>query len=76
MNQMFDAYVTSGLFDRAGAAMFALGDGSVRFESGDAFDTLHALKTAGERFDGIVLDPPKFARNRGGVEAYRHRTLL
>ena len=41
---------------------------NVRFESGDAFDTLHALKTAGERFDGIVLDPPKFARSRGGVE--------
>ncbi|MGO9112345.1 MAG: class I SAM-dependent rRNA methyltransferase [Thermoguttaceae bacterium] len=41
---------------------------NVRFESGDAFDTLHALKTAGERFDGLVLDPPKFARSRGGVE--------
>jgi 23S rRNA (cytosine1962-C5)-methyltransferase len=41
---------------------------NVRFESGDAFDTLHALKTSGERFDGIVLDPPKFARSRGGVD--------
>ena len=38
MNQMFDAYVTSGLFDRAGAAMFALGDGSVRFESGEQIE--------------------------------------
>ena len=44
------------------------GLGNVRFESGDAFETLHALKTAGERFDGIVLDPPKFARSRGGVD--------
>ncbi len=42
--------------------------GNVRFESGDAFDALHALKTAGERFDGLVLDPPKFARSRGGVD--------
>ncbi len=44
------------------------GLGNVRFESGDVFDTLHALKTAGERFGGVVLDPPKFARSRGGVE--------
>ena len=44
------------------------GLGNVRFESGDAFETLHALKTAGERFDGLVLDPPKFARSRSGVE--------
>jgi len=44
------------------------GLGNVRFESGDAFDTLHALKTAGERFDGVVLDPPKFARSRSGVD--------
>ena len=41
---------------------------NLRFESGDAFETLHALKTAGERFEGLVLDPPKFARSRGGVE--------
>ena len=41
---------------------------NVRFESGDAFDSLHALKTAGERFDGVVLDPPKFARSRAAVE--------
>jgi WD40 repeat protein len=31
----FDAYVTSALFDRAGGAVFALGDGSVRFEGGE-----------------------------------------
>jgi WD40 repeat protein len=39
MSQSFDAssfgaYVTSALFDRAGKAAFALGDGSVRFEDG------------------------------------------
>jgi WD40 repeat protein len=32
MNQSFDAYVTAALFDRAGRAAFALGDGTVRFE--------------------------------------------
>ncbi len=31
---MFDAYVTAALFDRAGRAAFALGDGTVRFEDG------------------------------------------
>jgi WD40 repeat protein len=34
MNLTFDAYVTAALFDRAGRAVFALGDGSVRFEDG------------------------------------------
>jgi 23S rRNA (cytosine1962-C5)-methyltransferase len=44
------------------------GLGNIRFECGEAFETLHALKAAGERFEGIVLDPPKFARSRGAVE--------
>jgi WD40 repeat protein len=34
----FDAYVTAALFDPHGQAMFALGDGSVRFESGARVD--------------------------------------
>jgi 23S rRNA (cytosine1962-C5)-methyltransferase len=44
------------------------GAANVRFDCGDAFETLHALKSAGERFDGVVLDPPKFAKNRGAVD--------
>ena len=36
MNSAFDAYVTAVSFDRAGQAVFALGDGSVRFEGGAA----------------------------------------
>jgi len=32
----FDAYVTTALFDGEGAAAFALGDGTVRFESGES----------------------------------------
>jgi WD40 repeat protein len=35
MTPSFDAYVTAALFDAAGRAMFALGDGSVRFEAGE-----------------------------------------
>ena len=34
MSLSFDAYVTSALFDRSGRAVFALGDGTVRFEDG------------------------------------------
>ena len=29
---------------------------------------LARAETAGERFDGVVLDPPKFARSRGAVD--------
>jgi len=45
MSQSFEAYVTQALFDRAGAAIFALGDGSVRFEDG----------TKVEAHDGAIL---------------------
>lgn len=45
MNFDFDAYVTAALFDRAGRASFALGDGSVRFEGGELL----------EAHDGAVL---------------------
>jgi WD40 repeat protein len=34
----FDAYVTAALFDRTGRAAFALGDGTVRFEGGEAVE--------------------------------------
>lgn len=45
MNFAFDAYVTAALFDRAGRASFALGDGSIRFEGGESL----------EAHDGAVL---------------------
>jgi 23S rRNA (cytosine1962-C5)-methyltransferase len=45
---------------------------NVRFSHGDAFETLAALAAAGERFDGVVLDPPRFARSRATIgEALR-----
>lgn len=40
----------------------------IRFEEGAAVDTMRRLHAAGERFDGVVLDPPKMARTRGGLE--------
>ena len=38
MSFAFDAYVTAALFDRAGRAGFALGDGTVRFEGGETVE--------------------------------------
>jgi len=38
----------------------------------NAFDYLHELDRAGERFDTIVLDPPAFAKSKSALEnAYR-----
>jgi 23S rRNA (cytosine1962-C5)-methyltransferase len=41
---------------------------AVRFEAADCFDALQALAAARERFGGVILDPPKFARSRGSVD--------
>lgn len=41
---------------------------NVTFEQGEAFATLDALGEQGVKFGGIVLDPPKFARGRRGVD--------
>ena len=37
----------------------------------NAFDRLHALDAAGERFGAIVLDPPAFAKNRKALPGAR-----
>jgi len=42
---------------------------SVRFECADAFKSLDDLIARGEKFDAVILDPPKFARGRGGANA-------
>lgn len=45
MTFQFDAYVTAALFQKDGKAAFALGDGTVRFESGETI----------EAHDGAIL---------------------
>lgn len=40
---------------------------NVRFEVGDGFQQLDALIAQGAKFDAVILDPPKFARGRGGA---------
>jgi 23S rRNA (cytosine1962-C5)-methyltransferase len=41
---------------------------NVSFVAADVFEHLAALEAAGERFDLVVLDPPKFARTRQTVD--------
>jgi 23S rRNA (cytosine1962-C5)-methyltransferase len=41
---------------------------NVRFQCGDGFRTMETLVESGERFGGVVLDPPKFARSRGSLD--------
>jgi 23S rRNA (cytosine1962-C5)-methyltransferase len=41
---------------------------AARWEEADVFEALRALRAAGETFDLIVLDPPKFAASHHHVE--------
>lgn len=41
----------------------------LRFRKQDSFKALEDLAAAGESFDTIILDPPKLARNRAGLDA-------
>jgi 23S rRNA (cytosine1962-C5)-methyltransferase len=44
------------------------GIANARFEQRDAFEALDELRTAGEPFGAVILDPPKFARGRRQVD--------
>ena len=43
-------------------------DEKVAFVCADAFDDLRQRRTRGERFDIVVLDPPKFAHNTAQID--------
>jgi 23S rRNA (cytosine1962-C5)-methyltransferase len=43
--------------------------GRVEVTKADAFNWLDAQKEAGRTFDVVVVDPPRFARSRRGIEA-------
>ncbi|HEY2911136.1 MAG TPA: class I SAM-dependent rRNA methyltransferase, partial [Gemmataceae bacterium] len=45
----------------------ANGLSNITFESADVFRKLADLAAAGRKFDVLVLDPPKFARNRAAL---------
>jgi 23S rRNA (cytosine1962-C5)-methyltransferase len=44
------------------------GIANVRFEQRDGFKALDELRAQGEKFDAVILDPPKFARSRWQVD--------
>jgi len=41
---------------------------SMTVETADAFEKLDSLRAGGERFGMVILDPPKFARNRAALD--------
>ncbi len=53
---------------------------NLEFLASRADDALRKFKAAGERFDAIALDPPKFVRSKHGLnkgrKAYRESNLL
>jgi 23S rRNA (cytosine1962-C5)-methyltransferase len=53
---------------RSHVASNGLDPGSLQWRCADVFEDLRALREEGERFDLIVLDPPKFAANHHQVE--------
>jgi 23S rRNA (cytosine1962-C5)-methyltransferase len=40
----------------------------IRFENANAYRKLEELKEQGAKFDVVILDPPKMARNQSGLE--------
>ncbi|MHB8900595.1 MAG: class I SAM-dependent rRNA methyltransferase, partial [Thermoguttaceae bacterium] len=51
---------------RANAA--ANGIENVRFEVGEAFQTLERFATENRRYDAVILDPPRFAGSRQSID--------
>jgi 23S rRNA (cytosine1962-C5)-methyltransferase len=41
---------------------------NAHFEQGDMFESLEQRVAAGQKFDAVILDPPKFVRGKAGVE--------
>jgi 23S rRNA (cytosine1962-C5)-methyltransferase len=62
----FDASQKAVALARANADLNAARN--VRFEAADCFEALETLAHGAERFGGVVLDPPKFARSRRSVD--------
>lgn len=52
----------------ANAALNGVAD-RLRFRNQDGFKALEELAANGEIFDTVILDPPKLARNRAGLDA-------
>ncbi|MBS0206106.1 MAG: class I SAM-dependent rRNA methyltransferase [Planctomycetes bacterium] len=53
---------------RSNAELNGVGD-RLKTLKRDCFKAVEELAAAGERFDTVILDPPKLARNRQGIDA-------
>jgi 23S rRNA (cytosine1962-C5)-methyltransferase len=53
---------------RSNAELNGVGD-RLKTMKRDCFKALEELAAAGEKFDTVILDPPKLARNRQGIDA-------
>ncbi len=64
---------------RANAALNDVAD-RAEFQKDQVVRAVQRLKAAGERFDAVILDPPKMARQRSGAQkalrAYQHLNRL
>ncbi len=54
---------------RRNVALNGFGDGDHEYVARDLFQTLRRWRDAGRRFGVVILDPPKFAYNKGQVKA-------
>ena len=55
-------------FGRSHVELNAIDPDSMQWRCADVFEDLRALRDAGERFELIVLDPPKFAASHHHVD--------
>ena len=55
MSFQFDAYVTAALFGKAGKAAFALGDGTIRFETGEVVEAHDAQANRGKGVADLIV---------------------
>jgi 23S rRNA (cytosine1962-C5)-methyltransferase len=62
-----DSSESALLMARSNAELNEVAD-RLRWEHGSAAPTMERLHAAGEQFDGVILDPPKMARTRGGLD--------
>lgn len=62
----FDTSAKAVALARANAELNGIAN--ARFEPGDCFQTLQALVEGRQKFEAVVLDPPKFARSRQSVD--------
>ena len=66
---LLDSSASSLASARENVARNADAAAEIQFVHGDVGEKLRALRDAGQRFDLIVLDPPRFATNRHQLDA-------